>query len=268
MIKDILVHLDGDDANVAGLAMAVLQAKRFGARLTGLFARNELDALAKISKKPSEALQAAAEAAKDMFDKATEGLDTRWWQVEHGAPDDLVAELIFCSHYFDLMVVSQPTAKGLHVPATLVQQLILNAGRPILVAHEDYKGEPVGRRPVVAWRSGKQASRALHDALPLIAAAEDVLLVSVRGLTPLNEDTPRVDIVDHLRAHGLPVKGERVNTEGLGIMDGLLSRAYDHDADLLTIGGHVGKALSLSGKAGTGTRHILAHMALPVLFSA
>jgi nucleotide-binding universal stress UspA family protein len=267
-IKDILVHVDGDVTSSAGLALAVAQARRFGARLTGLFARNEVHGPAVVAHRPSDTLMAAADAAKAAFEAAAAGLETRWWQIQHGGADELIAEVVFCSHYVDLVVMTQPSPHGGHVPSTLVEHLILESGRPILVAPLDGTGAPIGERVVLAWRSAKQSARALHDAMPLVAGAKEVLVTSVRGFTAKDTSTPQVDIVDHVRRHGLPATGERVHTEGLGIMDSLLSRAYDINADLLVIGGHVGKILSFRGKAGAGTRHILAHMGLPVLFSS
>jgi nucleotide-binding universal stress UspA family protein len=266
-IKDILVHLDGDAVDSGSLALAVAQAKRFGARLTGLFARKEISPTAMVARHPSNTLLAQAEAARKTFEAATTGLDTRWWQIIHGAENDLLGEAVFCSHYVDLVIVSQPAAYGKNVPETMVEQIILNSGRPVLVVPVEYKHRPLGKHVVIGWRSAKQAARALHDCLPLIDGAEQVLVASVRGFSPMDKTLPQVDIIDHLRVHGLPVSGERVNTEGLGVMDSLLSRAYDIDADLLVIGGHPGRSLSFSGKAGAGTRHILAHASIPVLFS-
>lgn len=266
-IKDILVHLDGDNVDSGTLALAVAQAKRFGARLTGLFARKEISTTAMVARQPSGTLLAQADAARKAFETAAAGLDTRWWQIVHGAEADLLSEAVFCSHYVDLVVVSQPAAYGKNIPETMVEQIILNSGRPVLVVPVEYTHRPLGKQVVIGWRSGKQAARALHDCLPLVDGAEQVLVASVRGFSPMDKTMPQVDIIDHLRIHGLPVTGERVNTEGLGVMDSLLSRAYDIDADLLVIGGHVGKTLSFSGKAGAGTRHILAHASIPVLFS-
>lgn len=266
-IKDILVHVDGDASTSAGLALAVAQAKRFGARLTGLFARREIHSAALVAHRPSDTLLAEAAKAKAIFEAAAAGLETRWWQIEHGAADEMISEVVFCSHYVDLVVVTQPLPHSGHVPSTMVEQLILDSGRPILVAPAVGESAPIGERVVIGWRSGKQASRALHDSLSLIRQAKELLVVYRRDFASKNSSTPPVNIIDHLVAHGLPAVGERVLTEGLGVMDTLLSRAYDVNADLLVVGGHVGKILSFRGKAGAGTRHILAHMGLPVLFS-
>ncbi len=265
-IKDILVHVDGDDGSALGLAIS--QARRFGARLTGLFARNETHAPSVVATLPSEALLAAAEAAKRAFDAATAGIETRWWQIERGGPEQLVAEAVFCCHYVDLVVVGQSQRRGGRVPADFVEKLILLSGRPVLVVPPGGASATVGRRVVIGWRSGKEAARALHDSLPLMAGAEQVVVASVGRTGGLTDTTPRVDVVEHLRAHGLPVSGERFHIEDLGVMDALLSRAYDLDCDLLVVGAHRGKALSFGGKIGAGTRHILAHAGLPVLFAS
>lgn len=266
-VKDILVHITGDAAEKNTLTTAVDLAKRHDARLIGLFARKEIDPSAMVAHQPSEGLLAAAAEAHRMFEAAAAGLRTKWWQVIHGADADILGEVVFCTHYVDLMVMSQPKAYGKRLPSAFVDKVILGGGRPVLVVPTEGTPAPVGRRVVIGWRSGKEAARALHDCLPYVAGAEEILVSTVRGFMPKDETTPQVDIIDHLKAHGLAVTGERVLTEGLGVMDSLLSRCYDMDADLLAIGAHVGKALSFGGKTGAGTRHILEHMRIPVLFS-
>lgn len=267
-IKDILVHLDGDSHDAAALAVAVEQARRFGARLTGLFARKEVSAAAVVARRASESLLAAADAARAGFDAAvqTAGLDSAWWTVQHGGPNDLTQEVVFCCHYADLVVVSQAAAQGSHVPADMIEQMIYKSGRPVLVVPSSGGYTTVGRRVMLGWRPGQEAARALHDALPLMAGAETVVVASVGAHVPMGAEMPKVDVLDHLRRHGLPVTGERIHVEDLGVMDALLSRAYDHDADLLVMGAHAAGGLSL-GRTGTGTRYVLGHMSLPVLFA-
>jgi nucleotide-binding universal stress UspA family protein len=263
VIKDILVHLDGEQVDGNSAAVAVALAKRFSARLTGLFARTETIPSALAAHRASDALLAAAERAKAAFEAAAAGVETRWWQVMHGNARDLVGEVTFCCHYADLVVMGQP---GSHGPDDLADRVILHSGRPVLVVPADGRFEAIGRRVMVGWRSGKEAARALHDALPLMQGAEKIILATVGKHGGISDSQPRVDVVDHLRAHGLPVSGERIQTEGLEVMDALLSSAYDRDADLLVMGAHTGSGLS-HARSGAGTRHVLAHTRVPVLFS-
>ncbi|HTH15475.1 MAG TPA: universal stress protein, partial [Magnetospirillum sp.] len=74
-----------------------------------------------------------------------------------------------------------------------------------------------------------------------------------------------LSIIDHLSAHGITVTREVLAGEDIGIMDLLLSRAFDQGADLLVMGAHGGYHLPFF--KGAGTRHILKHMTLPVLMS-
>ncbi len=74
-----------------------------------------------------------------------------------------------------------------------------------------------------------------------------------------------MNIVDHLAAHGAKVTRELLTGEDIGIMDLMLSRAFDQGADLLVMGAHGGSHLPF-GK-GAGTRYILDHMTLPVLMA-
>lgn len=268
-IKDILVHLDGDTTDGAAVTAAVGLAKRCGARLTGLFARTEIHGPALVARRPSEALLAAAATAAATFaaQAGPAGIDTRWWEIHHGGPGELVAEMVFCSHYVDLVVMSAQAARGQHVPDILAEQLILKSGRPLLVVPDGGAYADVGRRVVIGWLPGMEAARALQAALPLITDAASVLVASVGGQGMADDDQPRVDIVDHLQRHGLPVTGERLTTEGLKVMDQLLSRAYDIEADLLVMGAHAGYSLP-GARIGAGTRHVIAHAQVPVLFSA
>ena len=59
----------------------------------------------------------------------------------------------------------------------------------------------IGRRILVAWNGKREATRALHDAMPLLRSAESVHLITVgperKGRTLLAE------ITEHMQRHGL-----------------------------------------------------------------
>ncbi|MGT2466167.1 universal stress protein [Mesorhizobium atlanticum] len=56
--------------------------------------------------------------------------------------------------------------------------LVLRAGRPVLVAAQGAMDLPA-RRIVVSWKDTREARRAVADALPLMAMAEEVTIVAV-----------------------------------------------------------------------------------------
>lgn len=269
-MKDILVHLDGSRHAPARVVAAAALAARTGARLTGLFAQADADRMAATARRPSEHFRAAAAEAAALFADKSAGLATRWWQMPHGEPGITVAEFAFCARYFDLVVMGQTDPEEDVVPDDMVEQVIVNCARPVLVLPHAVATPTIGERVLVAWNAGKESTRAVHDALPLLAGAKMVTVLSMRPRTALEHsaaiaDLPQVDILDHLRANGVAVAGEHLPDENIGKMDMLLSRACDLDADLLVMGahGHYG----LMGLRGSGTRHVLRHMTLPVLMS-
>ncbi|MDO8607655.1 MAG: universal stress protein [Phaeospirillum sp.] len=270
-MKDILVHMDDGDRCGTRLDAAIGLARQHGARLTGLFARNETHKPSAIAHQASEMLSTARDAARALFTErvAAAGVNGRWWQLAHGDPGHVLSETMFCARYADLVVMGQIEPKANRVPEDLVEHTILNCGRPVLVIPHTGSFATIGERIAIAWNAGKEAVRALNDAKPLMAMAKSVTVLSMhaqqeRGASTMGE-VPHVDIIDHLATCGIKAEGERLAGEHIGKMDMLLSRLCDLGADLVVMGAHGQYGLSL--KRGTGTRYVLAHMTVPVLMS-
>ncbi len=266
-MKDILVHLDGGDGCGVRLLAAIDLATRFGAKLTGLFAQTDVDGPSITARRPSSHLLSAAERTAEAFQQAVAaaGLTGQWLQLPHGEPGFVVAETAFCARYADLVVLGQTPAEGAKVPGELVEQTILQSGRPALVIPEGGPGPTLGARVAVAWNASREASRVLHDALPLLQRAEQVTLLSIRQKEAATNmgDLPRLDILGHLANQGVTAKSERVVEEDVGVMDGLALRTYELGADLLVMGAHSG----LGVMRGAGTRYMLRTMTIPVFMS-
>jgi nucleotide-binding universal stress UspA family protein len=123
-----------------------------------------------------------------------------------------------------------------------------------------------GRRILLVWDEGRGATRAIHDALPLLSGAKRVHLIKV--LTEkdsfLGAEGRLAAILEYLGAAGLPVRGDLVLSFDFPPGDMILNRACEEGSDLLVIGA--------SGDGGRGAlspvaRHLLRHMTLPVLLS-
>jgi nucleotide-binding universal stress UspA family protein len=265
-MKDILVQLDGGEVSPRRLEAALILARRFGARLTGLFAQKETDSAALVARRPGARLAEAASASRESFDAAlsSAGVTGRWLALAHGDPGFVVTELAFCARYFDLAVIGQGGADYPQLPDDTVERVILDSGRPLLVIPRGGSLASLGSNIVVAWNASREASRALHDTLPLLAGAGAVTLLSVpRDPAPLPGDLPEMDVIGHLAGHGVAARFERFRAEDIGVMDLLLSRAFDLGADLLVMGAPAGAGF---GKGG-GTRFLLRNLTLPVIIS-
>lgn len=268
MYKDILVHLDGGARDMARLTAALDLTRRFGGRLTALFARQEYYSPAIVARRASEAFENDAAKSEAQFVLATQmaGLPTRWWRLAHGEPAHVVGETVACARFADLVILGQHH-DGKHSPDSLIEQVILESGRPVLIWPAVGDFPTLGSNILVGWNASRECSRALHDSLPLLRQAESVEILSVRAplQTPreTTEALPPLSILDHLRAaHHLNVRREVLAGEQIGVMDLLLSRAFDQGADLLVMG-----AAGKMSRRTSGTRHVLQHMTLPVLLA-
>ena len=75
-----------------------------------------------------------------------------------------------------------------------------------------------------------------------------------------------MDIVAHLAAHGVNARYERLVLDEMRVVDHVLNRAADSDADLTVLGAHVQRAFPYLPRSGT-TQDILRTMTTPVLLS-
>ena len=103
--------------------------------------------------------------------------------------------------------------------------------------------------------------------MPFLEGATSVEVLTIRSGNDSGASgpVPPVSIRDHMAAHGVVAVREQLVGDGVRVMDLILSRAFDVGADLLVMGGFGGYHLPFL--KGSGTRHILRHMTLPVLVS-
>ena len=113
-----------------------------------------------------------------------------------------------------------------------------------------------------------EATRAVHDALPILVGARLVHVIAVNpsGGMAGHGDVPGADICLHLSRHGVNAVCEHIRSEDLKIGEMLLSRAADEDVDLLVMGAY-GRSRLRELVMGGATRHLLGHMTVPVLMS-
>lgn len=266
-LKTLLVHLDPGERSAARLALAVELARLHQARLIGLFAKHSrAHTVGIVSVWPNERYRVAAEASQTAFAAATAGLpNAQWRDANRGGDEEVISAVTEASRSADLVILGQDGGEGAEVPHALVERVILNSGRPVLVI--PYIGDyaSVGKRPMIAWNHSPAAARALHDALPLIAGATAARVVSFAA-NPNEDRDFGADCIAHLADHGVTARYDLMITEEIGVMDLLLNRAADEGTDLLVMGAHMPGGI-IGFKTGGGTRHILAHMTVPVLMS-
>lgn len=273
-MKHLLVHVDSGERSRARLGLAVDLARRFDARLAGLFAEESAIGSSAVGRRSPQNMARARGTARELFEAATREarLDTEWWEVEQGESAQVVGWTIVCCRHVDLAIFGQhDPASGGALSAEAIEQVLMECGRPLLVV--PYAGCPpaVGRRVLVVWTGSREAARAVADAVPLLAGAEEVTLVAVQrppAAGAAARTAPGPNIGEHLRTHGITVRYEKVivDADDVPVVDTVLNHAAESVADLIVLGGHLPFGFPYVHRSNT-TRDILRTMTVPVLLS-
>lgn len=272
--KTILVHVDNGKYCPARLNMAIDLARRFDAHLVGLHALTavRLPAYA-IAEAGATLLEAQRTVAKEQADRAESlfksaiagaGLASTEWRV---SSDDAVDALTLHARYADVVVLGQPRERDSSgVESDFPERVILAAGRPVLMVPYAGKFERLGKRVLVAWNTGREATRAVTDSIPLLREAEQVHVVVFNPEGTAHGAVPGADIGLYLARHRVPVEVSYHRADDIDVGNQLLSRVADLGIDLIVMGGY-GHSRMRELIMGGATRTILESMTAPVLLS-
>lgn len=276
-IKDVVVFMDGRREDAGTVEFAARLSQEHGAHLTGAFVWPPLVSDGSAAYVRGRAIQEliagydaevslAERTLRESFEAAVScrGLQAEWRSVRHQLAEDMVAH----ARYADLAIVCRPDPAGHDaIPLDLPQTLVLASGRPVLLLPPEPPAS-AGRRILVGWNAGREATRAVADALPLLTRAEAVeLLVVDSDRQPGDHgEEPGADIARHLARHGVPVDVRRMSSGGEDVGRFLLCRAAAFGADLLVMGAY-GHSRLTELVFGGATRTALHEAALPVLMS-
>lgn len=276
-LKDLLVVVDDSAACAARVAVAAQLAVKHDAHLTGLYVIAAAAMPAYVEAEIPEAVRTAqrqaaeerAQAAAARFDDAMRrfGLtDRSEWRAVRGNPTDAVA---LHGRYADLVVVGQTDPeRDRDVPAVHPADLVFECGRPLLVVPYAGTFATVGERVLVGWNASREAARAVGDAMPLLTAAQRIVVLAVNPRTGVEGlgDAPGADIARHLSRHGTRVEATHVVTDQVEPGDMMLNTIADESCDLVVMGAY-GRSRLRELVLGGMTRYMLQHMTVPVLMS-
>ncbi len=274
--KNLLVHLDDRKACAGRVAAAIGLAQAHSAHLTGLYVAADLALPGGLrAEVPAEFLhtlreqqEAAMEAAKQDFEamvrKAGLSVDCRTAHAPAGRIAGIVAGH---ARYADLVLLGQPEADARGEYATSgAEDVVMASGRPALIVPYIGARKTIGRRPMIAWDGGREAARAVNDAMPILEQAEAVSVIAVNPKDGNHGQEPGADIALHLARHGMKVEIQHLKVRDISVADTILSRIADQDADLLVMGAY-GHSRVREWIMGGTTRQIFTQMTVPVLMS-
>ncbi len=272
-IRQILIHVEPGDTGERRLRYAVSVARHFDAKLTGLSVKLSPQTMAFAMMGDAQAYAAISEvcdencvAASKLFGNVTENSGLKLdWREGTGVPAEIIAAEAACA---DLLILGRGNQDDLTGPFYDVQpaDVILSCGRPVLVIPNRPPEQFRARRVLIAWKGTAEATRAVHDALPLLAEAEEVVLAEIvsRHYTPTYA-APASMMADHLKAHKVPVMVRRIDqTNDAGEL--LISAAQQAGCDLIVAGAY-GHSRLREWALGGVTRTFLDSQAMPFLLS-
>lgn len=271
--KTILVHIDDSPRSGERVEFAAVLARKYDAHLVGLYIARE-DVLSPPTA-GSENLDLGAsetrharllQRARDDFASAIEhaGCKAEWRAPAGPASETAIAH----ARHADLVVLGQddPDDPAAHVAAHFVEDIVMSAGRPVLVLPRSGRIATFGENVVVAWDGGREAARALADALPLLEHARFVTVAAVEKHG--NAPTPTgFDVAKYLERHRIRA-GFVTLPRAAGMRTGatILDQLAERHADLLVMGAY-GHARALERVLGGVTRTMLETMMVPIFMS-
>jgi len=270
--KDLLVVIDPVDINRGLLESAVNLADAHQAHLTGLYVGYDpLTGFAEsqmppdMIRKHQENLERAEDEARKHFDELVRlaQVSAEW----RTATEAQLSALVLNARYADLVMMSGTASDSADLIAhRYADHIVMAAGRPVMLFPDAYRWQGGFRRVMVAWDASRESSRAVHDALPLLRRAEQVVVMEVIDKDEVDSRDPAADIARHLARHGLDVESAHTVKTALSIGDQLLSAVVDHNVEMLVAGAYSHSRLREYALGGV-TRHLMRHLTVPMLFS-
>ncbi len=275
--KSLMVHLDDGAGSAQRMDLAVRLASRFGAGLVGVYLvpTSELTpTVAALLPAESVRLRLAESGesqgrAEARFRQAAAAgrVGSIEWRAPAGFAMDAAAAQARC---VDLAIIGQPDPDDGEsgFARRLAEHVLLGGACPALFVPYAGAGADAGTRVLVAWDAGREAARALHDALPILETAKQVVVVS---LARERADADAIALAQprlaaYLHAHGIDAQFKRFDGDQIEGGERLLSQAADLGSDLIVMGGYAhsrARELILGGV----TRTMFASMTVPVLMS-
>ena len=268
--KDIVVHVAQDERSPARLDAAAGLAELFEGRVTGVYALPRLNVPGyasfeispEVYKRLDTEQRSLAEKAEAQFsERMAKSTQPSEWRLVTGEPADVVT---MSARYANIAIVGQ-TAPDDQRSIPVADDVVLNAGCPVLVW--PYAGS-FGVDPetiMLAWNGTRESKRALADALPLLQRARKVIAFGID--TGDGKHIPGADVSTHLARQGVNVETQHtVASSGIDAGDLLLSAVSDAGAEFLVMGAYGHRRLR-EVLLGGATRDVLREMTVPVVMS-
>ena len=197
-------------------------------------------------------------SVKQAFEQSARGLSCEWRSAEDSGP----TAIGIIGRAYDLIVMPQPGPLP-KMPESVFETALFDSGRPVLVVPPGFAGM-VGKRILFAWNGSTESARAISLAMPVLARAEAIEVLSVDGA--MVPGPTSAEIAKSLSAHGLKVTSLHVKPGARSAGQTIVDTALAGGADMIVKGAYTQSRLRQMIFGGM-TRHLILNSPLPVLFS-
>ncbi|UOA14224.1 MULTISPECIES: universal stress protein [Sulfitobacter] len=276
-IKTILACLTDARSAKSVLAAAALIARRHDAHVIGLHTVESLAVYPGVALHVPDIVfteygrsqVAQSEDIKEIFETAYQAEEfAREWRLLHSQSETAAERIVESAHCADivLMAAADPDADTA-AHARLLESVIRDAGRPVLVVPQDFSGDHLGQSIVLGWNGTREAVRAAHDALVLLQAGDCAHILRVNDHShDAGLKASSGDLAAAFDRHGIETTLVERSWERPGVAAALSREAMERGADMVAVGAF-GHSRAYDLVIGAATRDLLRHSEVPVLFS-
>lgn len=173
------------------------------------------------------------------------------------------------ARYSDLVIVGGGTDNQKNHPMeNNFIELLMNSGRPVLRVPHSGDSDFSFDRILIAWQPCREATRAVHDAMPFLKKAKniDILMIDPKVGEATHGEQPGADIATHLARHDLNVRVVTQPSMGKTVGDAIVEYGRQTDAQLIVAGGYSHSRFREFILGGV-TRELSQHSSVPILFA-
>lgn len=278
MFKDIMIAITRNEGDETALSAGVELSRRFGAHLAvvipveypvpvpnewGVYPYQMYSAFY------DDALKTANVLADELREKLARQDIKFEVRVESTVLMTGAQTCALQGRYSDLVIVgASASGKSSPAPENNFIELLMNSGRPVLRVPHSSETEFLFDRVLIAWQPCREATRAVHDAMPLLKLAKniDILLVDPHVGEAAHGEQPGADIATHLARHDLNVRVVTQPSMDKHVGDAIADYAKQTDAQLIVAGGYSHSRFREFILGGV-TRELGRHSPIPILFA-
>lgn len=271
--QDLLIHVPSSLKWPKHLRQAAEAAKLFGARVTGI---QVVEAFPPLSVPEAPGMAAALQLQIEQeFERASGcgeefrvqmaglGIERARWMAVEG---DVSRALTHAGAAYDVIVLGVDR-EDFRAGADIVAQTVIESAMPCLVFPETANTATFELGTVVlAWNGALEAMRAIHDALPMLRDAADVVVLSgaTRDYPMTLPHPPVVDLTEYLAHHRIGAREVKLEAGEGQVGPALIDAASGLGASLIVMGAY-GRSRLREWFFGGATRHLLRHSPVPLL---